>query len=79
MSFLVNMVTILMMSAKLASPGLVEIKIFQKEGYDVIIPDFDVTSKMLSSSSNYFVHAVLWQKFDNCSISLREVIITSIS
>ena len=59
MSFLVNMVTILMMSAKLAPPGLVKIKIFQKEGYDVIIPDFDVTSKMLSSSSNYFVHAVL--------------------
>ena len=36
------MVTILMISAKLATPGLLKIKIFQNEGYDAIIPDYDV-------------------------------------
>ena len=39
------MVTILMMSVKQASPGLVKIKIFQNKGYDVIIPDYDVLTK----------------------------------
>ena len=46
--FLINMVTILMVSAKLATLGLLKIKIFQNKGYDVIIPNHDVTSKILS-------------------------------
>ena len=33
------MVTVLTMSAKLASPGLLKLKIFQNERYDVIILD----------------------------------------
>ena len=49
------MVTILMMSAKLATPGLLKIKIFQNKGYDVTILDYDVTYKTLSRESNYFV------------------------
>ena len=32
-----------MMSAKKATPDLLKIKIFQSKGYDVIIPDYDVT------------------------------------
>ena len=75
---LINMVTILMMSAYLASPGLLKIKIFQSKGYNVIIPDFDVTNKILSRDANYIADVVMWPKFGNCSISMREVIITSI-
>ena len=53
------MVTILMMPAKLASPGLLTIKTFQNKGYDVIIPDYDVTNKILSRTSNYIVDVVM--------------------
>ena len=53
------MVTILMMSAKLATPGRLKINIFQYKGYDVMILDYDVTSKILSSDSNYFVDVVM--------------------
>ena len=52
------MVTILMMSAKLATPGLLEIKIFQNKGYDVIISDYDVTNKILLRESNYIVNVL---------------------
>ena len=47
------MVTFLMMFAKLVSPGLFKIKIFQNKGYDVIIPDYDLTNKILSRDANY--------------------------
>ena len=36
------------MSAKMATPGLLKIKIFWKKGYDVIISVYDVTNKFLS-------------------------------
>ena len=49
------MVTILMMSAKLATPGLLKIKIFRNKGYDLIILDYDVTNKILSHDSNYVI------------------------
>ena len=35
-----------------------------------------VTSKVLSRDSNYIVDVVMWLKFGNCSISMREVIVT---
>ena len=66
-----------MMSAKLATPGFLKIKIFRSKGYDVIIPDCDVINKIFSRESNYIVDAVMWPKFGICSISMREVIITS--
>ena len=72
------MVTILMIPAKMANPGLPKIKVLWNKGYDVIIPAHDVTNKILSCDSNYFVDAVMWPKFGNSSISVREVIITSI-
>ena len=72
------MVTILMMSAKMATPGLRKIKVFWKKGYDVIIFVNDVTNKILSRDSNYIVDVVTWPKFGNSSIFMREVIITSI-
>ena len=41
------MLTILMMSAKLATPGLLKIKIFQIKGYGVITADYDATNNIL--------------------------------
>ena len=72
------MVTVLMMPAALATPDFLKIKISQNKGYDVIIFDYDVTNKILSSDSNHIVDVVMWPKFGNSSISIREVIITSI-
>ena len=56
------MVTILIMSTKLATPSLSF--------------DYDVTNKILSRDSNYIVDVVM--KCGNSSISRREAIITSI-
>ena len=67
-----------MMSAKLAPPGLLKITAFWNKSYDVIISVDDVTNKILSRDSNYIVDVFMWSKFGNCSISMREVITTSI-
>ena len=75
---LINMVTILMMSAKMATVGLLKVTVFWNKGYDVIISVHDVTSQVLSRDSNYIVDAVMWTKFGNSSISMRKVIVTSI-
>ena len=72
------MVKILMMSAKMAMPGLRKINIFKKKDSDVMIVEYDVINEVLSRDSNYIVNVVMWPKFDNCSISMREVITTSI-
>ena len=53
------MITILMMLAKLATPGLLKIKAFRNKCYDVIIPDYDVAKKFLSRVSNYIVDVVM--------------------
>ena len=72
------MATVLMMSAKMAIPDLFEIKVFWSKAYDVMIYVHDVTNKFLSRDSNYIVDVVMWPKVGNSSISLRQVIITSI-
>ena len=72
------MVTILIMSTKLATPGLLKIMIFRNKGYDVKIRDYDVNNKIVSRYSNDIVDVVMWPKFGNSSISMRELIITSI-
>ena len=64
-----------MMPAKMAT---LKITVFWNKGYDVIIPVNDVTNKVLSRDSNDIVDVFMWPKFGNCSISMREVIITSI-
>ena len=48
-----------MMSAKLATPGLLKIKMFQNKGYDVVILDYDVNNKILSRESNYIIDEVM--------------------
>ena len=72
------MVTILMMSAKMATPGFLKTKVFENRGNDVVIAVHDVSSRSLSRNSNYIVDLVMWPNFGNCNISMREVIITSI-
>ena len=49
LNFLINGVKILMIRAKLATPGLPKIKIFRSKSYDNIILDYDVNNKILSS------------------------------
>ena len=53
------MVTILMMSAKLATLGLLKTKVFQNEDYDVIVSVHDFINKVLSRDSNYVVDVVI--------------------
>ena len=67
-----------MMSPKMATPGLLKIAVFWNKGYDVIIPVDDVTNKILSCDSYYISDVFMWPKFGNSSISVREVITTSI-
>ena len=56
--FSINMVAILMMSAKMASLGLLKIKLFWNKDYDVIISVHDVTRKSLSRVSSYIIDVV---------------------
>ena len=66
------------MSAKMATSGLLKITKFWNKGYDVIVSVEDVTNKILSRDSNYMVDLFMWPKFSNSSISMKEVITTSI-
>ena len=60
---LIVMVTILMISGKLATLGPLKIKkIFWNKGYDVIISVNNATNKILSLDSNYIVNVVMWLK-----------------
>ena len=66
------------MSVKMPTPGLLKIKVFWNKGYDIIIYVHDITNKILSHDSNYIVDVVMWPKFVDSRISMREVIIVSI-
>ena len=53
------MVTILMMSAKMATVGLLKIKVFKNKDYDAIVSVHDFISKILSRNSNYILDVVM--------------------
>ena len=72
------MVTILIMSAKMATLGYLKIKLFWNKGCEVMISVHHVINKILSCDSIYIVDVFMWPKFGNCSISMREVKKTSI-
>ena len=72
------MVAILIMSAKTTTPGLLKIKVFWTKVYDVIVLVYDITNKILSRDSSYIVDVVMWPKSCNSSLSMTEVIITSV-
>ena len=48
-----------MMSAKMATPGLLKIRVFGSKSYDVIISVHDVINKFLSRDSNYIMDVVM--------------------
>ena len=48
-----------MVSAKLATLGLLKIKLFRNEGYDAIISVHGVTNKISSRDSTYIVDVVM--------------------
>ena len=73
-----NLGIILMMSAKVAIPGLLKMTVFWNKGCDIIIPVDDIINKILSHDLNYVVDVFMWPKFGNCSISMREVLTTSV-
>ena len=70
-----------MMSAKMATPGLLKITVFWNKGYDVIISLDDVTNKILWHDSNYIVDVFMWPNLGIVHVTLAflwEVITTSI-
>ena len=75
---LINMVAILMMSAQMATLGLLKVKVFWKKDYDVIIYVHHVTNQILSRDSICIVDMAIWPKFGTSSIYMREVLIASI-
>ena len=64
-----------MIPAKMAIPGFLKTTVFRNKGYDVITPVYDVTNKILLRDSNYVIDVVMC---GNSSVSMREIIITSI-
>ena len=72
------MVAILVMLGKLATLGLAKIKVFWNKGYNVIISVHDVTNEISSCDLSLTVAAVMLPNFGNFSITMREVIITSV-
>ena len=53
------MVTILAMSAKLSTPDLLKIKIFQNKGYNIKILDYDIINKTLSHHVTQIISFIL--------------------
>ena len=47
------------MSAKIASLGLLKIKVFRNKSYDVIIYVYDASNEISSRDSNYIVDVVM--------------------
>ena len=68
------MVTILVILAKIPTLGLLKIKVFWNESYDVIIFVNYFTNKILSPDWTYMVNVFIWPKYGKSSISIREVI-----
>ena len=56
---LIHMVTILIMSAKMAALGVLKINVFLNKVYGIIASVHDVTNRILSHVANYFVDVVL--------------------
>ena len=52
------MVAILMMPAKMATPGLLKIRVFCNKAYDAVISLHYVTNKFLPRDSYYIIYVV---------------------
>ena len=62
----------------MAPLDFLKIEVFWKKACNVMIFVHNVTNKILSRASNYILDVVMWQKFGNSSISMRDIMITSI-
>ena len=61
---------------KMATLGILEIKVFWNKVYDFIMTSCSwCHQQILSHDSNYIVDFVMWPKFRNSGISMREVIL----
>ena len=67
-----------MMSVKLTTLGNLKIKTIWNKSYDIIITASVITNKILSCKSYNIVYVLMWPKFGNSGISVREAIVTSI-
>ena len=56
---MINMFKILMMSAKIATPALLKIKVYSNKYCYIIYFAYDVTNKVLSNDSNYIMDVVM--------------------
>ena len=54
---------------KLATPGLLSMKLFWNNGYGLIIYVHDVTNKISLRDSDYILDMDIWPNFGNSSIS----------
>ena len=75
---IINRVIFLIMSGKMVTPDLFKLTVFWNKGYGVIIPVDNISNKILSRDSIYIVDLFIWSKVGNSSISMREIITTSI-
>ena len=66
------------MPAKLSTLSLLKIKVFWNKSYDDIISAHGLTNKISSRGSYYTLDVLMWPKFDNSGISMKEGIITLI-
>ena len=70
------MIAILMMSANIATVGLLkikdEVKVMTFLSMTVIFV-YDVTNEILSRESNYIVDVIIWPKLGNSSISIKKL------
>ena len=73
-----SQVLILDYTFNLATVALLKIKVFWNKGYGVIVSVHEITKKVLLLDSNYIADLVMWAKLGNSSISVKEVILTSI-
>ena len=69
---------ILIIPEKIAIPGFLKIMVFCNKGYFAKITVDNVTKKIVSLYSNYALDLLMWPKFGNSSISMRQVIATSV-
>ena len=56
---MINIIALLMISARLAIPHLLKVKVFLNKGYDVMMSVREVTTKILSRESNCIVDVVM--------------------
>ena len=72
------MTAIFTIPAKLAASSLNEINVFCNKSYDVVNSVHDITSKILSSDSNFVVDVIMWPKLGKSSSFTRIINIASL-